>query len=176
VKRVIEQQHGEISMRDRTGGGTEVSLRWPEVKDFKPPSGSESPGPGTITVQSESDPVQPGTQILVVDDDERILLVAKSLLESLGYAVSTAQDADEAVSVFVIEHDQIAAVLLDLKMPGKDGWTCLAELREVCAQTRIVICSGFNPEQQLPDEARHDQHLQFLNKPFRLEQLAEVLS
>lgn len=176
VKRVIEQQHGEISIRDRAGGGTEVSLRWPEVKDFKPPPGSESPGPGIIAVQSESDPVQPGARILVVDDDERILLVAKSLLESLGYAVSTAQDADEAVSVFVTEHDQIAAVLLDLKMPGKDGWTCLAELREVCAQTRIVICSGFNPEQQLPDQARHDQHLQFLNKPFRLEQLAEVLS
>ena len=66
--------------------------------------------------------------VLVVEDNPVNQLVATGLLESLGYAVTIASDGVEGVALLRGEHD-IAAVLMDCRMPRMDGFDATREVR-----------------------------------------------
>jgi len=66
-------------------------------------------------------------RILVADDAELFLGIARALLEQEGYIVITAQDGVEALRKITEEHPD--AVLLDLFMPGMTGFEVLRTLR-----------------------------------------------
>ena len=76
-------------------------------------------------------------KILVVDDDLNICEVLKLYLENDGYEVKCAGDGVEAVEVFKIFEPDI--VLLDIMMPGKDGWQVCREIREHSAKPIIML-------------------------------------
>jgi DNA-binding response OmpR family regulator len=61
-----------------------------------------------------------GTPILVVDDDPSSLEIVRTYLESRGYTVATAVDGKDALAK--LEEVQPALLLLDVMMPGMDGW------------------------------------------------------
>ncbi len=61
-----------------------------------------------------------GIPILVVDDDPHALDIVRTYLESQGYTVATAIDGNEALAK--LEEVRPALVLLDVMMPGIDGW------------------------------------------------------
>jgi DNA-binding response OmpR family regulator len=58
--------------------------------------------------------------VLVVDDDPNALDIVRTYLESRGYTVATAKDGKEALAQ--LERTRPALVLLDVMMPGMDGW------------------------------------------------------
>ena len=60
------------------------------------------------------------TSILIVDDDPDSLEIVRTYLESRGYTVATAMDGKEALAK--LEEVQPAVLLLDVMMPGMDGW------------------------------------------------------
>jgi two-component system alkaline phosphatase synthesis response regulator PhoP len=68
------------------------------------------------------------TKVLVVDDSPDVLLLCKVHLEYEGYAVVTAEDGHEALAAIAREHPDL--VILDIMMPGMDGWEVLATIRE----------------------------------------------
>src|SRR5450631_3707147 len=59
-------------------------------------------------------------RILIVDDDQQIVRLLKSYLEQAGMATLTAYDGEEAQRVLRREHPDL--VVLDLMLPGRDGW------------------------------------------------------
>ena len=67
--------------------------------------------------------------VLVVDDGEINQIVATGMLERLGYTVRTADDGFEAVAA--IRHTTYDAVLMDVQMPGMDGYRATAEIRRI---------------------------------------------
>ena len=67
-------------------------------------------------------------KILVVEDEIAISMVLKAYLQREGFEVSQVYDGTEAMNVF--EDVQPDLVLLDVMLPGKDGWTILNEIRE----------------------------------------------
>lgn len=69
------------------------------------------------------------SQILVVDDDESIREVVQLVLERGGMAVRTAEDGRAALKILFA--GSVDAVLLDVDMPGLDGWQTLERIREV---------------------------------------------
>lgn len=81
--------------------------------------------------------------VLVVDDDE---LVRDSLEPSLrrhGFAVRLAGSGEEAVGVYREHGRDIAAVLLDVRMPGMDGPATLLALRALNPHVRCCFVSGY---------------------------------
>jgi len=68
-----------------------------------------------------------GETILVVDDEQNIVDLARLYLETEGYRVLQARDGEAALSI--IEHDQPNLIVLDLMLPKVDGW-------DVCRRTR----------------------------------------
>ncbi len=76
-------------------------------------------------------------KILVVDDDLNICDVLKLYLEKEGFEVKTVNDGDNAVETFKIFEPDL--VLLDIMMPGKDGWQVCREIREQSAKPVIML-------------------------------------
>ncbi len=66
-------------------------------------------------------------RILVVDDDKQIVRLVQSYLEKSGYTVLTAFDGDNALRV--IRRERPDLIVLDLMLPGKDGWEITRVLR-----------------------------------------------
>jgi DNA-binding NarL/FixJ family response regulator len=83
-------------------------------------------------------------RILIVDDDAGFLLAAADLLAERGFEVlGTAADAAQAMAAAVREHPD--GILLDISLPGPDGYATAAALSRVCPSARIVLTSADVP-------------------------------
>lgn len=90
--------------------------------------------------------------ILVVDDDKNTRMFLRAVLENAKYTVSVAKNGLEALEVFDREH--IDLVVLDIMMPGMDGYELTESLREAGNNLPILMVSA----KQLPK----DKHRGFL--------------
>lgn len=81
-----------------------------------------------------------GQKILLVDDEEGIRKVLGISLSDMGYDVITAENGEEAFSLFKQIAPQI--VLTDIKMPGMDGVTLLRTIKEVSPDTEVIMITG----------------------------------
>jgi DNA-binding response OmpR family regulator len=81
-------------------------------------------------------------QILVVEDDERIASFLAKGLAADGYAVTVAADGEDAMRSFTAIGEDLAAVLLDLTLPGVDGLEILADIRKQHPQLPVLIVTA----------------------------------
>ena len=79
-------------------------------------------------------------KILLVDDEEGIRKVLGISLSDMGYDVVTAENGEEALSIFKEISPPI--VLTDIKMPGMDGVTLLRMIKEVSPDTEVIMITG----------------------------------
>lgn len=82
--------------------------------------------------------------VLVVDDDHATTLVLAALLAQAGYAVSMARDGNGALAAVDARpaHDPVDVVLLDLCMPGMDGFASLERLAARPRPPPVLVMSG----------------------------------
>jgi PAS domain S-box-containing protein len=112
--------------------------------------------------------------ILVVDDEDAVRLVAVRMLNRLGFETLEAADGASALAALAGHGAALAAVLLDLTMPGMSGEDTLRRMRQAHPGLRILIMSGYN-ERDVLDRFVGRDVAGFLQKPFKLEQLREKL-
>jgi CheY-like chemotaxis protein len=81
--------------------------------------------------------------LLIVDDDPDILETMGMVLEACGYRVISARDGQSALDL-LRGGEQPALIILDLMMPGMDGWTFLSEQQgdPALAAIPVVVVSG----------------------------------
>jgi DNA-binding NarL/FixJ family response regulator len=80
-------------------------------------------------------------RILIVDDDPGFLGLAAELLAERGFdVVAQAKDAGQAVAATIRERPD--GILLDVNLPGRDGFATAAALSEACPSARIVLTSA----------------------------------
>jgi|SRR5690554_2569896 CheY-like chemotaxis protein len=109
-------------------------------------------------------------RILVVDDDPDTLDIVQAYLESRGYEVATAADGTEALAR--LEEVRPALVLLDVMMPGIDGWEVARTIKNhpEFGNIRVVMLtarSDFTDKQRGLRAGADD----YIVKPMRLEDL-----
>ena len=78
--------------------------------------------------------------ILIIDDDYEIRLALRKRLEIAGYNVTEAIDGEDGIESYRKQPSDL--VILDIMMPGKDGFAVLKELREDYPDIKIVTISG----------------------------------
>jgi CheY-like chemotaxis protein len=83
----------------------------------------------------------PGTRLLLVDDNESGLAARKSVLEELGYWITTAIDPIEGLAYF--GQGVFSIVITDYKMPKMNGPQFIEKLRELDPALPIILISGF---------------------------------
>ena len=151
-----------------------------------------TPAPGTVTVPPEpvsthfdllEEPVkartsgahgQPACKVLLVDDEDSLRKVMKDLLERDGYAVTEARDGVQALD----QVDRVGPdiIVLDLNLPGLDGYGVLSHLRSRPATASIPVivltAKGDEDNEVRVFELGADD---FLTKPFRARALSARL-
>jgi DNA-binding response OmpR family regulator len=109
--------------------------------------------------------------ILLVDDDESLRQVISQYLTQEGYRVIAAGSGVEALKLFYSERP--SAVLLDLMMPGMDGWEVCARLRELSDAPILLVTARTSQEDKLRGFRLGIDD--YLSKPFSLAELAARL-
>jgi DNA-binding NtrC family response regulator len=112
-------------------------------------------------------------KIMVVDDEPYVCQVLEEFLESKGYRVVCAYSGDEALALYSKESPDL--VLLDIRMPGKDGIETLKELRAMDPEAGVFMVTGVL-EEDVAKKARHEGAYEYITKPvnpFTLELLIE---
>jgi len=84
--------------------------------------------------------VKPSASLLLVDDDEAFRKALARELGRLGYEVATAGSGEEALHRFAEREPEV--VLLDLRLPDRDGLEVLASIREVSPGTDVIMLTG----------------------------------
>jgi len=108
--------------------------------------------------------------ILIVDDDPTIQLIAGELLRAEGHAVVNAADGVEALKALVAIPADL--VVLDMLMPNMDGPSMVARARRARPDLPVLFMSGYAEEQLR--KSIDIANVAFLPKPFSVSQLAEA--
>jgi CheY-like chemotaxis protein len=156
-----------LARKAEKGGYSISTMRYP----LPSPSTPAKPRRGQpVASDGHRDP--PG--ILVADDDSTILNLLQLVLQGKGFRVWAAASGEQAVELY--EHNQrhIGVVLLDVRMAGLDGPAILARLQRL--NPRVVACfmSGYTG-QYTPEDLLRRGAAQLIDKPFRMEETAELL-
>jgi CheY-like chemotaxis protein len=109
--------------------------------------------------------------ILVVDDEANLRELVGTMLGALGYEVTLAEDGVHALEVFRQAPARFDLVLLDMTMPRMNGHDTFAALRQVRADVRVLLTSGYVESSDL-DSALALGATGVLNKPFDLSELS----
>jgi len=115
---------------------------------------------------------RPPGPVLLVDDDPSLLQAVKLGLESHGYQVVTAHDGREGLDL--LRHRHPCLVLLDLEMPGMNGWQFREEQRadpSIASVPVVVVSSRTDADRQ----ARAMHVAGGLQKPVDLEELTATV-
>ena len=113
--------------------------------------------------------------ILVVDDNHDNVDIIRHYLEVRGYPISVAYDGDEALALF--ETVKPALVLLDVMMPGRDGWEVCRHMKQhpVLGRTvRIIMVTALD-EWDDKRQALQTGADDYVEKPFDLAKLASTV-
>jgi len=106
--------------------------------------------------------------VLVVDDDVRMLRMMRRILELEGYRIITADNAEAALEVF--DHESPSLVLLDVMMPGMDGYAACQRIREFSQVPIIIVTARSIDEEKVRglDSGADD----YVTKPFSASELS----
>ena len=112
--------------------------------------------------------------VLVVDDEEAVRNIAKTMLQRAGFDVVLAGDGEEAVEIFREKHSEIMAVLLDLTMPRMGGERTCERLIEIDPAALVILSSGFSEQNALESFGKRTD-LPFIQKPYSFTELRDKI-
>jgi CheY-like chemotaxis protein len=130
-----------------------------------------------ITDLEEPEPIFDGRSVLVVDDDVRNVFALTSLLESRGITVDFAEDGRAAVEIVQRDPNQFDLVLMDIMMPGMDGYDAMRAIRarsDLSSLPIIAVTAKATKEDRLRcfEAGASD----YLTKPVDPDQLLSLMS
>ncbi len=172
-RQFVNLMGGNLTVQSQPGQGSVFEFDWL----FQPGVVAEVES-GNTEFRRRVDKLAPGqvaARVLVVDDtrDNREILVR--LLEPAGFETRAAADGQEAIAIF--KEWQPRLVLMDLRMPGVDGFAAMREIRRLPGgrESKIiaVTASAFSEDRHNAIGAGADD---FLGKPFRERDLFELVA
>lgn len=162
---IVRSHRGAVNVSSQPGQGTVFRVMFPT---FGPPL--EKDGGSR---RSDGPACRHGT-VLVVDDEEAVRMVARTVLEHHGFTVLTANDGREAIAVYRTHRDAVDVVLLDLMMPHLSGEEVFRELFNLKADARVILSSGYD-EQDVTARFAGMGLAGFIQKPYRPAALVEAV-
>jgi two-component system response regulator AtoC len=115
-----------------------------------------------------------GSTILLAEDDLEVRNYLETALRCQGYAVEIAQDGEEALAYLQSSRAPVAAVVLDVFMPRRDGIDTLKEIRRFNRDVPVIMMSGASSPLTVA-EAMNNGASDFIAKPLNPEDLRKAL-
>ena len=112
-------------------------------------------------------------QIFIVDDDKSICRALSVLLITYGFTVDTFNSAEEFFRA--VPNNAPSCLILDIHMPGLDGWEMLQHLRPAVCSCPVIIISA-DKNGGLNERALKAGAVGFLQKPFNGQELVDLVN
>ena len=150
---IVTNHAGGVAISSQPGAGTSVRVYLPAEKKLIRDDGVST---GDLS----------GTQtILMVDDEDLLLTMGKTILSAYGYRVLTANGGQKALELLGQKGMAVDLVITDLVMPAMSGRELVEHIRQLVPATRIICTSGYVwPAGQESDGS-------YLQKPFTSQEL-----
>ncbi len=161
---VIKQNNGFIEVSSGKGSGSTFRLyiprmQGPSVDPPLPADAAAARGRGTI---------------LLVEDNEMVRDLTRSMLQGLGYTVVSADSAHAALGLCESREHEVDMLLADVVMPDMRGPQLAERLRAVRPDLRVLFMSGYASSQVSGVDLSADS-VHFIQKPFTMSELARSL-
>lgn len=113
-------------------------------------------------------------RILIVDDQREVLTVLEKFMMQLGYEAITTDDSEQVLPL--LEDRDIDLVMLDIHMPGRNGFLVAKDIHHHMPQQKIAIMTGLDPgtvfAKLKEEEVDFDE---LIYKPFNFFQIRQIL-
>ncbi|HXH91883.1 MAG TPA: PAS domain S-box protein, partial [Thermoanaerobaculia bacterium] len=159
---VMTQHDGYIFVESELGQGSTFHLFLPKAA---PPARKKSG-------QTAANRAPASRRVLLIDDEQMIVEGIAALLEVDGIEVESIGSGFEAAETIARFHPDL--VVLDLGLPGMNGSEVYAHIREIDRLLPVIFASGHGDGQLLHDSFK-DPHTRFLQKPFEVTDLLEMM-
>jgi PAS domain S-box-containing protein len=159
---IVKQFGGAIRVESRPDKGSAFTVYFPRIEE-------------KVSVAAEpAVPRENGSKgdetILLVEDEEAVRKLARTILEDKGYTVVTAADGSEALRYFEAHRDGICLLLTDVVMPGMSGRELAEHVLDARPGIRVIFMSGYT-EDAAVQRGIHNARVAFIAKPFSPEGL-----
>lgn len=159
---IVRQSGGWIEVSSQLAQGASFRIYLPRI-DAKPVRNAVgTPVPKTL---------YGGETVLVVEDQEDVRRLIRTILESYGYHILEAKNGNEALHLTEGYSDEIHLLLTDVILPGMNGKTLAEHMRTLVPQLKVLFMSGY-PEDVISRRGVLEQNVAYQPKPFSPESLA----
>jgi two-component system cell cycle sensor histidine kinase/response regulator CckA len=168
VLQIMNQVKGGITVDTDWGRGTTISLYFPACQE----QGAIQKGDVyKIPVALHA---SQSIRILLVEDEDPVRLFAARALREKGHEVIEARDGVQAMT-FLENGLSVHVMVTDVMMPGVDGPTLAASVRQLMPKTKILFVSGYPEESVRMNLSDNMGEIYFLQKPFALDDLVRKI-
>ncbi len=157
VHGVVKQSEGALQIQSEAGTGTRVRVLLPVCKEALRPEAKD--GRGDRAERAE----RAGT-VLVCEDDTGVLRLTQGLLQSAGYQVLAAEDANQALALVADHPGSIDLLVTDVILPGRNGRELAEALKGMKPKLPVLYLSGYSAD--ILKGIKFDSDDAFLRKPF----------
>lgn len=159
---ILQMHEGKISVQSEEGKGTTFVLQFPKA-----------PALPEETLEPKRDEKR---KVLVVDDEPAIVDFLSKLIETWGYEVISAANGEEAIRAAHQFEEKIHCILLDIHMPGMNGYETarLLQREERLSEVPVIFLTAGSENEDLKDQLANVQTI--LHKPFDYKELFQYIS
>jgi two-component system, cell cycle sensor histidine kinase and response regulator CckA len=162
---IVKQHGGEVSFYSELGLGTTFKIYWPAT---------DQPSDPAAKPQEPRAPYHGNETILLVEDDENVRKLVRQMLMQQGYQVLETRQSSDAAGVASKHDGPIDLLLTDVVMPEMSGKEVAAQVVVLRPGIKVVFMSGY-PGVITADQGMFDPSAFFLQKPFELDALSQLL-
>jgi CheY-like chemotaxis protein len=154
----------ELTVESRPGAGSVFTMKMFLSEAAAPLS--HVPGVGRIAGYAG-----PRRSILVTDDDPVHLDMVRDILDPLGFDLDFAGNGAACLASYRRRRPEL--VMLDIAMPGSDGWETARALRQDHGDAPLILMVSANAHDFQRNRREDDPHDDFLTKPYEIDTLLE---
>jgi PAS domain S-box-containing protein len=152
---IVKQSGGYIWVNSEIGKGTSFSVYFPQI----------DAAPESLVVESHAVPASGGETILLVEDEETVLRLARSMLTRAGYNIIAASNGLDALRLIKNYPGPIHLLVTDVVMPEMSGRTLAEHIRPLREGLPVLYTSGYTDD-AIVHHGVLDSGAQFLEKPY----------
>jgi PAS domain S-box-containing protein len=166
VRGILKNHDAAISVYSELNRGTRFHLYFPAVSN---------------QAQAADLPQKPaphrgrGERILYLDDEQSLVILAKRMLERMGYHVTGFNDAQDALEAFTAAPQDFDLVLTDLSMPGMSGMDVSRQILQIRPDIPVLLATGYVRTEDV-EEARAIGIREVIWKPQTIGEMGDLLA